>query len=77
MSPRALQLLSLWLAELVDQGRQVVVATHSLEAAQMLAELHDRALIARLALARGRLEPSYHSAEEAEELKRLGIDVRA
>ncbi len=77
MNPRALQLLALWLAELVDGGRQVVVTSHSLEAVTTIAELCDKATIVRLALENGELKTEYLSVEDVEKLKSLGIDVRA
>ena len=77
MNPRTLQLLALWLAELVDQGKQVVVTTHSLEAATTIADMHDDTRIVRLTLRDGKLNTEYYSVEDVDKLKTLGIDVRA
>ncbi len=77
MNPRTLQLLALWLAELVDHGKQVVVTTHSLEAATTIADMCDDARIVRLTLRDGRLATEYYSAEDVDKLKSLGVDVRA
>lgn len=78
MNPRALTLLASWLADLAESGKQVVVTTHSLEALEVVAEAAgEKALIARLTLSDGLLQPSYYSADEVAELKEAGIDVRA
>ena len=76
MNPRALQLLALWLAELVDKGKQIVVTTHSLEAATIIAELCENAIIVKLILRNGELLAEYFNVEDIDKLKSLGIDVR-
>ncbi|MET1101742.1 MAG: AAA family ATPase [Pyrodictiaceae archaeon] len=77
MNPRALQLLALWLSDLVDQGVQVVLTTHSLEAATLIAETAEKARLVRLTMANGELEADYYSVEDIDKLKSLGVDVRA
>lgn len=76
LNPRSIVLLSEWLADLADEGVQIVATTHSLEAATMIAGIVEDALTVRLNLVDGRLEASYYTTDEVEELKRLGIDVR-
>ena len=76
MNPRALQLLTLWLSELVEQGRQVVVSTHSIEAARLILKLAPQAILVRLELKNGTLEAKRLTVEELEKLEELGVDVR-
>lgn len=76
MNPAALALLAEWLADLVDGGVQVVASTHSLEAAMALAGVAGGLTIVKLDLLDGELRARYYRAGEAEELKKLGIDVR-
>jgi len=76
MNPRALQLLALWLSDLVDSGKQVIVSTHSIEGAKLILELAPRAALVRLELKNGVLEAKRVTAEELEKLEELGVDVR-
>ena len=55
MNPRTMQLLALWLADLVDSGKQVVVTTHSLEAAEMIVDVVEYARLVKLALVKGEM----------------------
>jgi len=77
MNPRALQLLALWLADLVDSGKQVVASTHSLEAARLIANIVERACIVKIMLDQGELKAQYITPKELEKLTELGVDVRA
>ncbi len=77
MNPRTLQYPSLWLSNLVERGKQVVLTTHSLEAATTIARTARNASIVRLELINGELRPQYFSADDVDRLKDLGIDVRA
>jgi len=80
MSPSSLIYLSQWLAGLVEQGAQVVVATHSREAAKLLVgaveEAGQEARIVLLALRDGLLKHKALSLDEVEELELAGVDVR-
>ena len=80
MSPSSLIYLSQWLAELVEQGAQVVVATHSREAAKLLAgaaeEAGQEAKIVLLALREGVLKHRVLTLDEVEALEKAGVDVR-
>ncbi len=77
MNPRALQLLALWLADLVDSGKQVVVSTHSLEAAKLITRVAEDAVLVKLSLEKGELKAQHIPPEELEKLEELGVDVRA
>lgn len=80
MSPSSLIYLSQWLAGLVEQGAQVVVATHSREAAKLLAgaveEAGQKARIMLLALREGVLKHKVLTLDEVETLELAGVDVR-
>jgi len=77
MHPRALQALALWFSELAARGVQVVVSTHSLDAALLVAELCEGASFVRLVLAKGALSATSYTAEDLEELRERGLDIRA
>jgi len=77
MHPRALQVLALWFSELAERGVQVVVSTHSLDAALLVAELCEGVGFVRLALAKGALSATSYTAEDLEELRERGLDIRA
>jgi len=76
MNPRALQLLASWLSDLVELGRQVVVSTHSIEAARLILKLAPKAILVRLELKSGTLGAKSLTVEELEKLEELGVDVR-
>lgn len=76
MHPKALQALALWFSELVEAGVQVVVSTHSLDAAILIAELCEQAAFVKLSLARGVLGATTFSAEDFHELRARGLDIR-
>lgn len=76
MNPRMLSLLAYWLADLVDNGKQVVLTTHSLEAVETISRIVENASIVRLSLVNGILEARYLDVNEVNKLKKLGIDAR-
>jgi len=76
MHPRALQALALWFSELAEKGVQVVVSTHSLDAAFLVAELCEGASFLKLSLSKGVLGAIRYSAEELEGLRSRGLDIR-
>ena len=80
MNPSTLIYISQWMAELVEQGAQVVVATHSREAAKLIAgaaeEAGQEARIVLLALRNGVLEHKALSLDDVEALEQAGVDVR-
>jgi len=77
MNPLVLSLLAEWFSDLVERGKQVVVTTHSLEAAEVLATVVGEARIVRVINNKGLLVVKYYGSSDVEELKKLGIDVRA
>ncbi len=76
MNPKLLSRISEWFAELVEKGKQVIVTTHSLEAANMISSFNSNASILLLKLKDGILESKKMKSEELEELSLAGIDVR-
>ena len=80
MSPSSLIYLSQWMSSLVERGAQVIVATHSREAAKLLAgaaeEAGHEARVVLLALRDGVLKHRVLTVEEVEELEEAGVDVR-
>ena len=79
MNPRTLLLLGEWISQLVENNVQVVLTTHSYEALRTIASLapEGKAKIVKLRLENGKLKTRYYSLSEVEELKDLGVDVRA
>ena len=81
MNPSMLLYLASWLGERVREGTQVVVSTHSLEAASAIAhageEVSEKEVrIVLLSLRNGVLRYRVMTLEEVEEYRRAGIDVR-
>ncbi len=76
MNPRALTTVAQLLTDLVDNGWQVVVTTHSLEAVSILSVTAEDLRILKLSLREGKLVSREFAPDEVDELKKLGIDVR-
>jgi len=76
MNPKLLSRIAEWFAELVDEGKQVIVTTHSLEAAKMISSFNSNASILLLKLRDGILESRKMKPEELEEFSLAGVDVR-
>ncbi len=76
MNPRSLVYLAHKLVDLVDAGKQVVVTTHSIEAARLLSGVTDKAKIIKLELDNGILKTNTLTYDELEKYLDLGIDVR-
>jgi|GEM_PF-354381 energy-coupling factor transporter ATP-binding protein EcfA2 len=77
MNPRMLIRVAELFADLIDEGKQVVVATHSLEAVKTIASLNEE--VARIYLTsveEGILRTRSLTLEEVEELLKAGIDIR-
>ncbi len=79
MNPRMMIVLAEWISELVEDNVQVILTTHSYEAIRAIASLTvgEKVKIVRLNLRDGVLKARYYSLNEIEELKNLGIDIRA
>jgi len=76
-NPRILHAVALWVGELLREGRQVVVSTHSLEAVRILAGVNqEQAKIQLTHLKDGELKLRALTFEEVEELTKAGVDVR-
>jgi len=76
-NPKMLLRVSQWLSDIVDSGRQVILATHSLEAARIVAGMaEEEAKIYLTSLNDGIFKAKELTLEEVEELLKAGIDVR-
>ena len=76
MNPRMLIRIAEWFSELVENGVQVVVTTHSLEAVRILAEFNRDAMIYVTTLENGILKAKKMTIEDVENLISAGIDIR-
>lgn len=76
LNPRMLVRIGEWFSELIEDGVQVVVSTHSLEAVRILAEFNKDAKICLTSLEDGVLNKKMMSSKEVEELLSAGVDVR-
>ena len=78
LNPRMLIYLSQWLADFVEGGGQVVVSTHSREAAKLIAEVLDElgSRVVLLALQNGVLRSKELTLEDLEALEKAGVDLR-
>ncbi len=76
LNPRMLIRIGEWFSELIENGVQVVVSTHSLEAVKILAEFNKNAIICLTSLDDGILKKREMSIEEIDNLLLAGIDVR-
>ncbi|MGB9806841.1 MAG: ATP-dependent nuclease [Thermoproteota archaeon] len=75
-NPRILNNIAEWLSNLVSNGVQVVLTTHSLEATRIIASLNEKSKIYLTSLEEGSLKSKTLSLEEVEEFLNAGIDVR-
>ncbi len=76
LNPRMLVRIGEWFSELIEDGVQVVVSTHSLEAVRILAELNKNAVICLTSIDDGILKERKMSIEEVDNLQSAGVDVR-
>jgi len=76
MNPRMLIRIAEWFSELVENGVQVVVTTHSLEAVRILAEFNRNATIYITSLENGVLKTKKLTIDDVENLLSAGIDIR-
>lgn len=77
MNPRVLSHIAGWIHDMLDEGRQVVVATHSLEAAEILAGVNEeRATLYLTDLRSGILRSKRLRLKDVEELREAGVDIR-
>jgi len=77
LNPRMLLSLAEWFFDILEKGNQVIVTTHSLEAARTIAGINeDKAAIHLTALEQGVLKTKKLTLKEVEEYLEAGIDVR-
>jgi len=77
LNPRLLLDLGNWFSELIEEGRQVICTTHSIEAVRTLAGLNEEKVgIILTSLEKGILKTKKLSLAELEDLIKAGIDVR-
>ena len=76
-NPRILHAVALWIGDLLREGRQAVVSTHSLEAVRIIAGVNEEhAKIQLTHLKDGQLKLRTLTVKEVEELAKAGVDVR-
>jgi ABC-type phosphate transport system ATPase subunit len=77
LNPRMLLSIAEWFSELIEEGNQVVLTTHSLEAARMIAGLNEEnTLIYLTSLEDGVLRTQSMSLRDVEDLLEAGVDIR-
>ncbi|MBE0516325.1 MAG: AAA family ATPase [Methanophagales archaeon] len=77
LNPRMLLSLAEWFFDILEKGDQVIVTTHSLEAARTIAGVNEeKAAIYLTALEKGVLKTRKFKLQEIEEYLEAGIDVR-
>jgi hypothetical protein len=77
LNPRILTNVADWFSDLVSQEKQVVVTTHSLEAAKAIAGINEEsARICITSLQNSVLKVRSFSLHEIEKLQKTGIDAR-
>lgn len=76
LNPRMLVRIAEWFSELIEEGVQVVISTHSLEAVKILSEFNKNAIICLTSLEDGILKERKMSIEEVDKLLSAGIDIR-
>ena len=76
-NPKILFKISNWFGDLLDEGKQIVLTTHSLEAARIIGEINEeKAGIYLINLDKNILKTKKITLEEIEEFREVGIDVR-
>jgi len=76
MNPRMLIGLADWFSELLKENVQIVVTTHSLEAAKILSRVDDKTRVCITSLKDGVLNVKTLTTDELDELCEAGIDIR-
>ena len=75
-NPRIIAHVANWFSDLVSSGKSVIIATHSLEAAKLIARANEGTVIIARSLEDGKLKSRELKLDELEEFERAGIDVR-
>lgn len=77
LNPRMLLSIAEWFFDIVENGNQVIITTHSLEAARTIAGLNEeKAAIYLTSLEKGTLKTKELRLKEVEGYLEAGIDVR-
>ncbi len=76
LNPRLLSHVAEWFADLVEEGKQVVVSTHSIEAVETLTTFVEDATILLTSLKDGKLTARVIKLDELRSLTKLGVDPR-
>ncbi len=76
LNPRMLSYLANWFADLIDHGKQIVITTHSLEAARMIPGIVEKSSIYLMNIKDGILVHERMSFEKFNDITKKGIDPR-
>jgi len=75
-NPRLLSHITEWFADLVEEGKQVIVSTHSLEVVEKIISYVNDATVLLTLLRDGKLRARKVKPDELEEWAKAGIDPR-
>jgi hypothetical protein len=75
-NPRLLSHITEWFADLVEEGKQVIVSTHSLEVVEKIISYVNDATVLLTSLRDGKLRVRRVKPDELEEWAKAGIDPR-
>jgi predicted ATPase len=75
-NPRLLTHVAEWFADLVEEGKQVIVSTHSLEVIEKIIAFVEDATVLLTSLRDGKLKVRRVKPDELEEWAKAGIDPR-
>jgi hypothetical protein len=76
-NPRLLSHITEWFADLVEEGKQVIVSTHSLEVVEKIISYVNDATVLLTSLRDGKLRVRRVKSDELEEWAKAGIDPRS
>jgi hypothetical protein len=77
LNPRMLNYIADWFADLVQEKKQIVVSTHSLEATKVIAGINEEnAKICLCTMKNSILKTKFFTLNEVEKLQESGIDAR-
>ncbi len=76
LNPRLLIHVAEWFTDLVDEGKQVIVSTHSLEAVETLTTFVEDATVLLTSIRDGKLKARKIKLDELKTLSKLGMDPR-
>jgi len=76
LNPRLLIHVAEWFTDLIDEGKQVIVSTHSLEAVETLTTFVEDATVLLTSIRDGKLKARKIKLDELKTLSKLGMDPR-